>query len=835
MLDLVRALDPAVAYAGALGFLAVAAGVRALRSERLRPADRPRVTRAASDNHGHADWMPMGDARRLFPGPDPGFGGIVVGEAYRVDRDRGARGPFDPADPRSWGRGGTAPLLVDPCRTGPTHALVLAGSGGLKTTAVAVPTLLAWTGAAVVLDPSRELGPMLATCRERELGHEVVTLDPTDPASGAFDALDWIDPASPLAEADVEAVATWLAGEPPRGAAPGGAEFFRDAGKALIACVLADVLWDPTPGAERTLRRVRRVLVTPEEEMRQLLRRVHAGSPSPLARDLAGTLMGLVPETFSGVYANADQATRWLSTRAFADLVSGDGFRTRDLCDGRLTVFVQVPLKVLQSTPGLGRVVVGALLNAVYEADGRVQRPRPVPARRGGPARADGRARGGPRRRPQVRADAAAALPVGRAAGRAVGQGGRARLARLDLVADVRRGAGPGDGAGAVRGLRPARGGGDQPRREHRYAGRPRRYQLRAEREPLGARAGADRGGRDPAGRAGGRGVRGGARRPAVALRAGRVLPPPRDAGAGGAEPVRARGGGLAADRGRALSKRALAARPLPLDTGTAAPPAAQPHVPGRPRLPQASGRSPRLAAAGVGLRPAPLRSGSRSRDLESRDSPRRDRACPVGLPKGHGPHPRPPTTSPPFGCGTCPVVQESSPQARNRWQLATPFGWPGRLIGTSAPKLFTFSSGKVEGMGGVRIDPGATPSGTTPTDRSSRPVTGGRCTLRPPVPHTAASRSSSSRPLRPGRPTPKASPSSRTRDTVGSPDAAGTESGGFPAGADRRRTGTRAPETGRDTAVSTPSRSPPRQRRVVRPASAGRQGTGSPQPGSAP
>ena len=171
VLDLVRALDPAVAYAGALGFLAVAAGVRALRSERLRPADRPRVTRAASDNHGHADWMPMRDARRLFPGPDPGFGGIVVGEAYRVDRDRGARGPFDPADPRSWGRGGTAPLLVDPCRTGPTHALVLAGSGGLKTTAVAVPTLLAWTGAAVVLDPSRELGPMLATCRERELGH----------------------------------------------------------------------------------------------------------------------------------------------------------------------------------------------------------------------------------------------------------------------------------------------------------------------------------------------------------------------------------------------------------------------------------------------------------------------------------------------------------------------------------------------------------------------------------------------------------------------------------------------------------------------------------------
>ncbi len=36
-------------------------------------------------------------------------------------------------------------------------------------------------------------------------------------------------------------------------------------------------------------------------------------------------------------------------------------------------MFVQIPLGVLKTTPALGRVVVGALLNAAYEADGRVQ------------------------------------------------------------------------------------------------------------------------------------------------------------------------------------------------------------------------------------------------------------------------------------------------------------------------------------------------------------------------------------------------------------------------------------------------------------------------------
>jgi type IV secretion system protein VirD4 len=64
--------------------------------------------------------------------------------------------------------------------------------------------------------------------------------------------------------------------------------------------------------------------------------------------------------------------TRWLSTTAYADLVSGNSFRSSELTQGRLTVFVQVPLKALQATPALGRVIVGALLNAAYEADGQV-------------------------------------------------------------------------------------------------------------------------------------------------------------------------------------------------------------------------------------------------------------------------------------------------------------------------------------------------------------------------------------------------------------------------------------------------------------------------------
>jgi type IV secretion system protein VirD4 len=369
--DILRALNLDIVQAIAFGSAAALMGARLMNHRALGIGGSPRLLRGRSDNFGHADWLSIRDAHRLFPGPDKAYGGIVVGEAYRVDQDHVAHQPFDPNNRRSWGLGGGAPLLIDPCHTGSTHALVFSGPGGFKTTSVGIPTMLTWRGAAVVLDPSREIGPMVQAFRQA-LGHRVVSLDPSEPAAGAFNVLDWIDVTSPAAETNVEAAVNWICGEL-RAPLTAGAEFFREGGKGLIACLLADLLWDRELAPERkTLKQLRRMLVTPEGEMRTLLQRIHITSQSPLARDLAGTLKGLVAETFSGIYANANKDTRWLSTAAYADLVSGSSFHTRDLTAGNLTVFVQVPMKTLQATPALGRVIVGALLNAAYEADGRV-------------------------------------------------------------------------------------------------------------------------------------------------------------------------------------------------------------------------------------------------------------------------------------------------------------------------------------------------------------------------------------------------------------------------------------------------------------------------------
>ncbi|TVR95135.1 MAG: conjugal transfer protein TraG [Rhodospirillales bacterium] len=358
----------AVTAAIVLGAVALGpAGIARKRTPRWR--DTP-LDRTGSATFGSADWLPMAAARHLLPAK----GGIVVGEAYRVDRDAIADVPFDPADPDTWGNGGRQPLLEYTCNTASTHGLVFAGSGGFKTTSVAVPTLLRWPASIITLDPSRELAAMTTRAR-RARGRRVVEIDPADPDAGGFNVLDWIDPTRPEADDNIASVVAWIAGDDaaPKGRS-GPAEFFASQGRALITCLLSDLVFDPAlPRSACTLETFRHRLTESERAVKARLKDIHHESHSAQARDLAGSLMDMqADETFSGIYANATDLTRWLSTPGYARLVSGTAFATEELIRGNLDLFINIPLKVLDATPALARVIVGALLNAVYEAEGRV-------------------------------------------------------------------------------------------------------------------------------------------------------------------------------------------------------------------------------------------------------------------------------------------------------------------------------------------------------------------------------------------------------------------------------------------------------------------------------
>jgi type IV secretion system protein VirD4 len=337
--------------------------------------------RGITDNHGHSQWRSISDAKKLFSGPHPVHGGIVVGEAYRVDHDQSVAGiAFDPADKRTWGMGGTAPLLIDPCTHGSGHSLIFAGPGGFKTTS-AVSTILAWRGSSVVLDPSTELGPMFDAALRRQR-KDVVHIgipneDATRPPVTGFNVLRWIDTTHAEAELHVRSVVSWIYDDDAAAHAtrPGRAEdpFFAAMGRNLVTSLLAHIVWSDPHAVDISLRELAKAIARPEDEMLDLLAHIRGSSHSRMAQRIAATLKCKAEETFSGVFLNAVKGVEWLFTTAYAELVSAGDFDPHALLIGKTTVFLNISLRTLETTPPLARVLVGALLNTVYMADGWTQ------------------------------------------------------------------------------------------------------------------------------------------------------------------------------------------------------------------------------------------------------------------------------------------------------------------------------------------------------------------------------------------------------------------------------------------------------------------------------
>ena len=361
-------IDPATMLGAATTFISGMFALRvALRGNAAFATRSPKRIAGRRAVHGEADWMKLPDAAKLFPDA----GGIVIGERYRVDRDSVAAMAFRADEEQSWGAGGKSSLLCFDGSFGSSHGIVFAGSGGFKTTSVTIPTALKWGGGLVVLDPSSEVAPMVIDHRRRS-GRNVIVLDPATPAIG-FNALDWIGRHGNTKEEDIVAVATWIMTDNAR-AASARDDFFRASAMQLLTALIADVcLSGHTGEKDQTLRRVRSNLSEPEPKLRERLTRIYEGSDSDFVRQNVAVFVNMTPETFSGVYANAVKETHWLSYPNYAALVSGESFFTDDLADVSTDLFIALDLKVLEAHPGLARVVIGSLLNAIYNRNGKVK------------------------------------------------------------------------------------------------------------------------------------------------------------------------------------------------------------------------------------------------------------------------------------------------------------------------------------------------------------------------------------------------------------------------------------------------------------------------------
>ncbi|QXC52731.1 Ti-type conjugative transfer system protein TraG (plasmid) [Agrobacterium salinitolerans] len=345
----------------AMGFMVVAV---AARISSIVPE---RVPRARRGTFGDADWLPMSAAARLFPDD----GEIVIGERYRVDKELVHELPFDPNDPATWGRGGRAPLLTYAQDFDSTHMLFFAGSGGFKTTSNVVPTALRYRGPLICLDPSTEVAPMVVDHRRDKLDREVVVLDPANPVMG-FNVLDGIEH-SLKKEEDIVGIAHMLLSESVRFESSTGS-FFQNQAHNLLTGLLAHVMLSPEFAGRRNLRSLRQIVSEPETSVLAMLRDVQEHSKSAFIRETLGVFVNMTEQTFSGVYSTASKDTQWLSLDNYAALVCGNTFNSSEIAGGKKDVFINIPASILRSYPGIGRVIIGSLINAMIEADGAFTR-----------------------------------------------------------------------------------------------------------------------------------------------------------------------------------------------------------------------------------------------------------------------------------------------------------------------------------------------------------------------------------------------------------------------------------------------------------------------------
>jgi type IV secretion system protein VirD4 len=350
-------LDIVAVMGTVVGFMATAV---AARIATVVPAP---VKRAKRGTFGDADWLSMSSAAKIFPDD----GEIVVGERYRVDKEIVHELPFDPNESSTWGRGGKAPLLTYKQDFDSTHMLFFAGSGGYKTTSNVVPTALRYTGPLICLDPSTEVAPMVVEHRTRVLGREVMVLDPTNPIMG-FNVLDGIE-RSQQKEEDIVGIAHMLLSESLRFESSSGA-YFQNQAHNLLTGLLAHVMLSDEYSGRRNLRSLRQIVSEPEPSVLAMLRDIQENSQSAFIRETLGVFTNMTEQTFSGVYSTASKDTQWLSLDSYAALVCGNAFKSNDIVLAKTDVFINIPASILRSYPGIGRVIIGSLINAMIQADG---------------------------------------------------------------------------------------------------------------------------------------------------------------------------------------------------------------------------------------------------------------------------------------------------------------------------------------------------------------------------------------------------------------------------------------------------------------------------------
>lgn len=310
--------------------------------------------KTSSLTHGSAEWFDLTQAKKQYE-----IGDLVIGEAYSFNPTNGTPGKEQKLKIKAIG-----------------HLLSIAGSGGGKTVSVVVPNMMEWKNSVICMDPKTEIEEITG-CYRKSLGQKVIRLNADDESTDGFNVLDWIDTSSDKSIMDAQSVVGWLS-EQTANESSSNSKFFDQAARNLIEVILLDILFNPKiTDDERTLLTVRKAIGQPNIiKYIETIQKRGQGYAYGAASNKASLLLPMLEkgeQTMASILGTADNMTQFLVVPSLSRLVCGNSFKTSEVLDNNITIYIQIPLKTLDSTPAIARLIIGSLLNRIYEAKGTME------------------------------------------------------------------------------------------------------------------------------------------------------------------------------------------------------------------------------------------------------------------------------------------------------------------------------------------------------------------------------------------------------------------------------------------------------------------------------
>ena len=306
---------------------------------------------------------PAWPERSLRTPPDLPDQGILIGYSLEYERRtppigfRYAQRPSVGVDSEEY----LEPIL----HTGGGHLMTIAPTGAGKGVSCIIPTLLRFPGPTIVIDPKGENYAVTAE-RRRELGQEIILLDPMGITGGdasALNPLDLIDPDDSMSIDDAAALSSLLTGGIEK-ADPQNA-FWYQRGEQLTTGLIQHIAVS-RPAETRNLTELRRLLNLPAERFVELVSEEMAPSPDPDVRSVAGMLTNPAVEMVGSVMGMAQNSLEFLRGGLIEAATTTSSFDLEAVTRGDpLSIYMVIPPDKLESHRNLLRVWIGALMAAL--------------------------------------------------------------------------------------------------------------------------------------------------------------------------------------------------------------------------------------------------------------------------------------------------------------------------------------------------------------------------------------------------------------------------------------------------------------------------------------